>query len=72
MWKREDDQDPRKALVREYRKKSLLVGYAVGQVVGTSAYTLTHFGHRFSPVAAVGSGVFLGIVVAVGSLMQTF
>ena len=65
-------EDPRQAAIREYRKQSLLVGYVVGQTIGTSAYTLTNAGARFSPGAAVGSGAFLGVILAVGSLMRTF
>jgi len=65
------DENPRRALIREQRRRTFLSGYLVGQTIGTTAYVLS-VGRNFSPGAAVGSGAFLGFCIAIGSVMRTF
>jgi len=68
MWSGDDDF--RRTLIRERRKRAVLSGYLAGQTIGTTAYVLS-MGKSFSPGAAVGSGAFLGFCLAVGAFFQT-
>ena len=64
------NDDFRRSLIRERRKRAVLSGYLAGQTIGTTAYVLS-VGRNFSPRAAVGSGAFLGFCLAVGAFFQT-
>jgi hypothetical protein len=65
----EDDyQTARAKQVRDMRMKTALFGYGAGQCIGSFMYVINT--GRVTP-AALGSGAFLGVILAVGSVMRT-